>query len=41
MRDLAGWLEHLTANAEVATVLDSIPASFDTGEFEGQQMKQC
>jgi hypothetical protein len=29
-RDLALWLERLTANAEVATVLGSIPASSDT-----------
>jgi hypothetical protein len=35
MRDLAEWLEHLTANAEVATVLGSILASFDTVDFEG------
>jgi hypothetical protein len=31
----------LTANAEVATVLGSIPASSDTVESEGLQMKQC
>ncbi len=36
-RDLAEWLELLTANAEVATVLGSIPASSDTVESEGQQ----
>jgi hypothetical protein len=30
----------LTANAEVATVLGSIPASTDTVESEGWQMKQ-
>jgi hypothetical protein len=30
-----------TNNAEVATVLGSIPASFDTVESEGRQMKQC
>jgi len=35
------WLEHLTANAEVATVLGSIPASSDTVESEGRQIKQC
>ncbi len=40
-QDLAEWLERLTANAEVATVLGSIPASFDTVESEGRQMKQC
>jgi hypothetical protein len=39
--DLAEKSEHLTANAKVATVLDSIPASFDTLESEGRQMKQC
>ncbi len=32
--DLAEWLEHLTANAEVATVLGSIPASSGKGERE-------
>jgi hypothetical protein len=31
----------LTANAEVATVLGSIPACSDTVETEGRQMKQC
>ncbi len=31
----------LTANASVATVLGSIPASVGTVEFEGRQMKQC
>jgi hypothetical protein len=30
LRDLAEWLERLTANAVVATVLGSIPASSDT-----------
>jgi hypothetical protein len=39
--DLAKWLERLTANAVVATVLGSIPASSDTVESEAQQMKQC
>ncbi len=39
--DLAKWLERLTANIEVATVLGSIPASSDTVESEGPQMKQC
>ncbi len=33
--------QRLTANAEVATVLGSIPASSDTVESEGRQMKQC
>ncbi len=35
------WLELLTANAIVATVLGPFPASSDTVEFEGRQMKQC
>ncbi len=39
--DLAYWLERLTANAPVATVLGSIPASVGTVESEGRQMKQC
>jgi hypothetical protein len=39
--NVAEWLEHLTANAEVATVLGSIPASSDTVESKGRQMKQC
>ncbi len=39
--DLAEWLERLTANAEVVTVLGSIPASSDTVESAGRQMKQC
>ncbi len=39
--DLAEWLNRLTANAVVATVLCSIPASSDTVESEGRQMKQC
>jgi hypothetical protein len=29
------------AQVSVATVLDSIPASSDTVESEGRQMKQC
>jgi hypothetical protein len=32
------FLERLTANAKVATVLASIPASSDTMEFEGRQI---
>jgi hypothetical protein len=40
-RDLAEWLERLTANAVVATVLGSIPGSSDTVDSEGRQMKQC
>ncbi len=39
--DLAEWLERLTANAVVGTVLGSIPASSDTVESVGPQMKQC
>ncbi len=39
--DLAEWLERLTVNAPVATVLGSIPASVGTVESEGRQMKQC
>jgi hypothetical protein len=38
--DLAKRLERLAANAKVATVLGSIPASSDTMESEGRQMKQ-
>ena len=38
--DLAMWLERLTVDARVATVLGSIPASFDTVE-SGRKMKQC
>ncbi len=34
-------LARLTAYAEVATVLGSYPASSDTVESEGRQMKQC
>ncbi len=41
MRSSLKWLERLTANATVATVLGSIPAASDTVEFEGRQMKQC
>jgi hypothetical protein len=40
MRSIAEWLELLTANAEVATALGSIPVSSDTVESEGRQMKQ-
>jgi hypothetical protein len=39
-RDLAKMLESLTSNAKVALVLGSIPASLDTVESEGRQMKQ-
>ncbi len=39
--DLAEWLERLTANAEVSTVLGSILAPSDTVEYESRQMKQC
>ncbi len=38
--DLAEWLEGLTANDVVAIGLGSIPASSDTVESEGRQMKQ-
>jgi hypothetical protein len=31
----------LTVNANIATVLGSIPASSDTVESAGRQMKQC
>jgi hypothetical protein len=41
MRSSLQWLERLTANAEVASVLGSIPASSDAVETEGRQMKQC
>jgi len=34
-------LEGLAANAKVAAVLGAIPASSDTVEYEGWQMKQC
>ncbi len=34
--DLAEWLERLTANAEVATVLGSVPASSKIVESEGR-----
>jgi hypothetical protein len=37
----SAWLERLTVNAVVATVLGSIPASSDTVESKGRQMKQC
>ncbi len=38
---LAEWLQSLAVNAKAATVLGSIPASTDTVESEGRQMKQC
>jgi hypothetical protein len=37
---MAEWLMRLTFNAKAATVLGSIPASSDTLESEGRQMKQ-
>ncbi len=37
--DLAECLERLTAIAKVPSVLGSIPASSDTVESEGRQMK--
>jgi hypothetical protein len=39
--DQAEWLQRLTAHAEVATVLGSIPASSDTVESDTRQMKHC
>jgi hypothetical protein len=39
--DIAEWLEPLTGNAKVATVLGSIPTSSDTVQSEGLRMKQC
>jgi hypothetical protein len=36
--DRAEWLERLTVNAVVATVLGSIPASSDTVKSEGRQI---
>jgi hypothetical protein len=38
---IAKRLERLTAKVVVSTVLGSIPASSDTMESEGRQMKQC
>ncbi len=38
---MAEWLDRLTVNAVVATVLGSMSASSDTVESEGRQMKQC
>jgi hypothetical protein len=37
------WMRssRLAVNAKVATVLGSIPATNDTVEFEGRQLKQC
>jgi hypothetical protein len=40
-KGIYSWLDRLTANAPVATVLGSIPASVGTVESEGRQMKQC
>ncbi len=37
---MAEWLEVMTASAKVPTVLVSIPASSDTVESEGRQIKQ-
>jgi hypothetical protein len=39
--DLADWLARLAVDAEVATILGSIPESSDTVESEGRQMKEC
>ncbi len=41
LSDLAEWLERLAAITNVTTILGSIPASSDTVESEGQQLKQC
>ncbi len=38
--DLAEWLEWMTVSANISTVLSSVPASFDTVDREGLQMKQ-
>jgi hypothetical protein len=38
--DLGEWWERLAVNVKVATVLGSIPASSDTVESEGRQMRQ-
>ncbi len=38
---VAGWLERLTANAGVPTVLGSIPASSDTVVSEGRQTDEA
>ncbi len=38
---VAEWLERLAVNAKVAIVLGSIPASSDTVESDGRQIKQC
>ncbi len=40
-RSIAEWLARLTVNDVFATVQGSIPASSDTVESEGRQMKQC
>jgi hypothetical protein len=37
MISIAEWLERLAVNAKVATILDSIPSSYDTVESEGLQ----
>ncbi len=40
IRDLAEWLELLTANVNIATaLLGSIPAASDNVESKGRQMK--
>ncbi len=39
--DLAEWLERLAVSVKVATVLGSIPVSYDIVESEERQMKQC
>jgi hypothetical protein len=41
MKSIDEWLKRLDVNAKVATVLGLIPASSDTVESEGRQIKQC
>jgi hypothetical protein len=36
MKRSSEWLEHLTANAKVGTVLGSIPTFYDTMESKGR-----
>jgi hypothetical protein len=39
VRSIAEWLERLAVNVKAATVLDLIPASSDTEDSEGWQIK--
>jgi hypothetical protein len=41
MRSIPEWLQRVTANAKVATVLSWIPSSSVTVGSEGRHMKQC